>query len=390
MFLLNWWGVKWLTVDSRFNRTEKFLESPQGFELLAVGEGGDLYGFKYKGSSPILSASNAPVALFIGSEEAYSLFFRALSLSNFNSKHLVPVYGGDVVDDVRLETLEEFDIVVIYGYRYRFGEEAYPLLREYVSRGGRLLMFTDLSMDASRLYLPEPAPIWRTEGMAFGTAWNFTTTPNEYTEGVNFSRFSPAVYGDGPWGYSGTYNSDLKEGATVILLNHGQPVVVERGLGEGMAVWCGLNLPLHAVSYENREESQFLVNLVSVGLPEAGDEPGWRAEMVNPERFRVEVETPARGVLFKECWFPNWRAHLTDRGTSLKIYKAGPNFMYVRLTEGSAPCTVEFRYTKSWVQWLGDLISLTSLCGLVIYVSPAGARLATSVRAMFSRLRQSI
>jgi len=387
-FLFDWWGVKWFVADSRWDHPEKFLEATRDFNLLGVGEGGNLYGFKFKDASPILSASNAPVALFIGSEEAYHLFFKTLALSNFNSKHFISVYGGAMLDDLRLEDLKRFDLVILYGYDYRYQEEAFPILKEYVSEGGRLLMFTDLSKDWSCVFLPEPAPIWRTEGMAFGTEWNFSYPSNEYTDNINFSRFAPAIYGNGPWGYSGTYISDLKEGATVILSNHGQPVVVERDYGDGKVIWCGLNLPLHIVSYENTEESRFLVNLIKENLPENEVEPKYEAMMINPEQFDVKLQSQSKGVLFKECYFPNWKAYLkNDETTRLRIYKAGPNFMYVKLPENSAHSTVQFRYTKSLVQWLGDLIFISSFFMLIIYASPIGNRAIYFIKSQFSHLR---
>lgn len=371
-FLLDWWGVKWLIVDSRFDQTDKFLESSQNFKLLGIDEGKNLFGFKYNDASPILSASNTPVALFIGSDETYSLVFKSLALSNFNSKSLILVNGGKYIDDSRSALSEDYDLIILYGYDYHFQEEAYPLLRDYVADGGRLLLLTDLSSDSSRRFIPEPAPIWSTNEMAFGTEWAFTYTPNEYTDDVNFTRFSPAVYADGPWGYSGTTITDLRDGVEVILSNHGQPVVVQRDYGRGRVIWCGLNLPLHIVSYENQEESCFFINLIKGGLLDGeGDKPEYAVSQINPEQFEVILRSPAKGVLFKECYFPNWRAYLIGRNRKkIEIYRAGPNFMYVKMPDQEVPLKVQFRYEKSIAQWLGDSISISSICVLLLYASP--------------------
>lgn len=366
-FLLDWWGVKWLVADSRWDRADKFLSSPNVYELLDVGMGGNLLGFEYKGVSPVLSASNSPTALFIGSAEAYNLFFQALSLSNCDTDSLILVRGEECVDSSHSSISNDFDVIILYGYDYGYQEDAYPRLREYVVDGGKLLLLTDLSKEASSDFLPEPSPIWSTRAMAFGRKWNFSYTLNQYTRGTNFSLFSPAVYANGEWGYSGTYNSSIKEGGETILLNYGNPIVVKKDFGKGNVIWCGLNLPLHTVSYGNREESKFLVRLITADISDGESiKPIFTSEQLNPENFEIDVHNSCRGVLFKECYFPNWRAYVIGRAnTPLRIYRAGPNFMYVQMSESDEHQTIRFKYMKSSVEVLGDIMSVGSFISLL-------------------------
>ncbi len=78
---------------------------------------------------------------------------------------------------------------------------------------------------------------------------------------------------------------------------------------------------------------------------DATSSPSYQAEFVNPEKREVTLRSPAGGVLFKESYFPNWKARfITEKGTqSLPIYQAGPGMMYVPL-DGESTGTVVFEY----------------------------------------------
>ena len=100
-----------------------------------------------------------------------------------------------------------------------------------------------------------------------------------------------------------------------------------------------------------------------------GDElraaPSYQAEFVHPEKRVVTLSSGAKGVLFKESYFPQWRASFaTEEGTqSLPIYQAGPGMMYVPL-DGESSGRVIFEFKRAWYETAGWTITI--LFGLAI------------------------
>lgn len=84
-----------------------------------------------------------------------------------------------------------------------------------------------------------------------------------------------------------------------------------------------------------------------------------------PEEVIIEAHGNYTGVLFKENAFDGWTAQLTSKeGTTrdLKIYYAGPDFMYVRVPKGiHGPFTVKFVFKGILTDWLFTTLSLTTL-----------------------------
>jgi len=62
------------------------------------------------------------------------------------------------------------------------------------------------------------------------------------------------------------------------------------------------------------------------------------SKKINPEKIVVIVNNASSGVLLKEFYFKDWHAYLEVDGkkmSELKIFRAGPNFMYSRLGKWS-------------------------------------------------------
>jgi len=169
-----------------------------------------------------------------------------------------------------------------------------------------------------------------------------------------------------------------------VVLSDGHPVVVAGTLGAGHVVWSGLNLPFHAATTMNPEESRLLANEITWAAPTSAGPPAYQAEFVNPQLRRVVVQSSADGVLFKESAVANWQA--TVDGRTLTIYRAGPDFVYVPLpADVTYPATVVFAFSRTATEWLGDAISAASLVGLIVWLvvrrlRPQFARLAPNGR----------
>ena len=162
-------------------------------------------------------------------------------------------------------------------------------------------------------------------------------------------------------------------------------MLVAGTLGRGRVVWSGMNLPYHASSTRNSQESLLLAQAIAWAAPDGGAAAPYRATFVNPQARSIRLEGPAKGVLFKENWVPNWRA--TVDGRQVEIYPAGPDFMYVPLGGFSHPAVVELTFTRTALEWIGDAISLLTLAGLMLYLVGASGRRLRRRRARVEAVR---
>jgi len=128
-----------------------------------------------------------------------------------------------------------------------------------------------------------------------------------------------------------------------------------------------MNLLYHIASYQSEEESRFLAQMIQwVSNEDEVAQPQYEARFVHPQRREVTVQSRAKGVLFKESYFPNWHAYVA--GQERRIYRAGPDFMYVPISEEiSYPLQVILLYEKSSLEKISIGISLLTLAGLIFY-----------------------
>jgi len=377
-FLLDWWGIKWILArddmyieGTDMTHHEKFLERPDLYEL--TGRFEHYYEFTYRNATPIVVASNAVSLLVIGDENAYSDAFTALMYSNSNSLYVVVIRGSRYIDDYDVDDLLEYDVVLIRGYRWHDRVRAWSILMEYVMNGGNLVIETGYSPDSSSTFIPAPCPVESTHASGFGSTWNLTYVRNEITEGIRFDLFSPPLYGESPWGMSYSDNESVRDWATPILYEEGYPVIAVGEYGGGRVVWCGMNLPYHVCCYRNYWESLLWFRLIAwaSGRSEFGM-VSYDFERPNPEKVVVHVHEPARGILFKEYMFKNWRAVLVDgagRKFRLTIHEAGPGFMYVTIPDGvQYPVDVTFKYDLSWDELLGYALSIPTYLWAAVYL----------------------
>src|SRR5260370_42617826 len=80
--------------------------------------------------------------------------------------------------------------------------------------------------------------------------------------------------------------------------------------------------------------------------PRNGGSATASARLEGRQQMTIAVDSQARGVLFKESWFARWHAYVNGR--PVKVLRAGPGLMYVRLPQDPRfPATVQWRYEKS-------------------------------------------
>ncbi len=363
-FLLDWFGVKWFYNNSRQQDQDKFLSHPALYTPMNHTRDRSIYTFQYNFPTPILSASTAVDALHLGNDSGYDTLFRALSHANTNSQHLIPLRGKEYIDDYTLDELSSFDLLILYGYNYRDQEKAFRLLNDYLKNGGGLIVEANGSPLDNAPFIPQPLPVESTATTDYGQEWDLTPARHEVTEGIDFSALGPAIYDQAPWGVSSP--GGIRPWAQPILMTDGHPLIVAGRYGQGRAVWTGMNLFYHINAYGNEEESRFLARLIEWVAGTEEEEPEYEAQFVHPEKRVVVVKSPAKGVLFKESYFPNWHAYID--GQEREIYRAGPDFIYLPLPEDTPyPSEVIFEYEKSNLEWMSIGISLATLLGLAAY-----------------------
>ena len=376
---LDWFAVKWFTVEDispDTNSAGRYLHDPD-FELVATNapSNGGLYQFELVSPTPILQPTNTETVLVIGSPISYDIFLRSLSLSNYNSQEAIPLAGREFVDSYSLEELEHFDALFLYNYQYRSKEKAFELLSSYVNEGGTIFWETHGSPDEIG-DLPELAPVSPVEGGSLDGTWDLDSE-GAIGQDVNVGDFNATSYDGGPWGISAAKEADLRGWARPILKQSDQVILAGGEYGQGRVIWSGFNFPYH-ISYgrKNLQEAKlFQQALQWLFGEESRSAPSYQAEFVNPERRMVTLDSGAKGILFKESYFPQWKARfVTEEGQqSLPIYQAGPGMMYVPL-DGESPGIVIFEYNLAWFEIGGWIITFLSGLALLSYALVAASR----------------
>jgi len=368
-FFLDWWAVKWLIlVEPEY--VKKF---SRDYEPVVNISEKSISEYVYTNATPILSATNAPSMLVIGQEKSYDAVFQALAYRDWDSRLVIPVHANTYIDSYAPDELSKFTLIFLYGYDYHDRVMSWNLLENYVLNGGSLVIETGYSPDNNASSLPAPFPIDRTTWLDFGKEWRLATTNHSILEGVDLSAFSPPVYGVDPWAFSASLNESVRPWAQTVLWNHGHPLVVAGEYGKGRVVWLGMNLPWHIVSYSNSQESMLLcraLDWVSMVAERGRVSSSYDAERINPEKVLVNIQQIAKGVLYKEFYFKDWRAYLEENGKrtrELQIYKAGPDFMYVAIPQdATTPICVAFEFNKL-IEYAGLALSVFTIVFLLGY-----------------------
>lgn len=379
-FLFDWFAVKWILVRPGIHSPEKFYDQEEHYSFVTNSSGDHILicEFIYKHAAPIVSATNVPSMLVIGNDVAYVNVFQSLVYSNYNSGYVTPVRGNEYIDSYTLEELSKFDVLFLYNYKYYEKDTAWNLLQQYVNNGGGLIVETMGSPEFNASSIPLPCPVNRTIRPDFGYEWDFTAVDSPVTHEVDFSAFSPAIYNESgtlyPWGVSASYDGNIRSWAKAALYDQGHPIVVAGRYGKGYVVWSGLNIPHHVTLYKNYWESLFIskmIDWVSRVSEKTGLKVDYTVNRQHPEKVTVTIYNKLSGALFKECYFKNWYTYLIDadgKKYRLDIYRAGPDFMYVRIPKDiKFPAKVIFEYGVTWDEWIGKATSITTLILLIMY-----------------------
>ena len=321
------------------------------------------YQLSPKFTTPIVSPTNTQPLLFVGDNGAYNNFIRILSMTNLNSKVLIPVKGPKSVKAISDKDLSTFPILFLYQYS---GSDLNKLTN-YVKNGGRLYIETTSEKSYPKGELPEIFPIESINLEQAQGGVNFKILKTETSENVNLLNFSQFSYQGGKWKLFYSDENSIRNFAKPILLINNKPVVVEGSLDKGHIIWSGLNLPFHIVVNNNFDEAKLFKNIFSA-LTEVNDNKNqseFSIERPKPENIKIN-STNYKGIYFKENYNSGWKA--TVNGKSVKIYKAGLDFMYIPVSQNDK---VSIIFKGSILNWaLFYLTVITIILSLIFLIFP--------------------
>jgi hypothetical protein len=371
LFLIDWYGVKYLDNQAEPLDIANYLMEENGFvknkveeERLKFIEVNDDF------TSPIIRSLNSPTLLVIANDSSYDNILRILGMENINSRYLIPIHGSEYLDGIKKDELENFDAILLYNYQYK-NRKVWDLLEEYVKGGGNLIIETGSEVKESDLKntkevseLPNVFPIEKTTRQELGREWNFQKSEGKILTDITLDNFSPLIFEDMAWKLSYAEKQDVKSWGNIILSQKDKPVLVEGNLGQGRVIWSGMNLPYHVQTYQNFEESKLFRNLLEETLNLSKDNvQDFQVERLKPERIKV-VGKDFSGILFKENAYQGWKA-LAD-AKNLKIYKAGLDFIYVRVPDNINE--VELNFVGSTAGWALFILSILTFIFIIIFI----------------------
>lgn len=390
--ILDWFAIKWFSYEDSIssqevptrenlikNTTNRYLKD-DNFNLNTIKiYNAYLEVLENKKAQPILSAVNSPNILYVGEEEGYYTLLHNLSFNNYNSTRLIPVKGKKYIDDYKILELYQFDALFLYNYQYHNKEKAYSLLQNFVRSGRGLILETQNSSDApikenQTVDLPEPSPVSKLSFDEIKNGqWNLTyEQEKEIVHDVNFENFSAPIYEGTPWKISAVSPQEIRSWAKPFLSNNGKPIIAGGNYGAGRVVWSGFNFNYHINANKNLDETKLLENIIEWVLQkDTGQSVNYQATFINPEQRKIEINAGSHGVLFKESFYPTWKASLEEGGQkkNLEVYYAGPGLMYAPIPpQEKAPYNVILSFKFSLSEKIGYIVSALSLIVFLVYL----------------------
>lgn len=129
--LSDWMGVEYAFLDSEDEASDKFDKAIWG----TIYRDSEVELHHYADAPPLGTASTKPTILVVSdpATDVYSNVFRMANAGLAPYSNYLLVEGSRDIDDFSPEELSRFDVLLLHGYQYGSGEEAWDLLNANVS-----------------------------------------------------------------------------------------------------------------------------------------------------------------------------------------------------------------------------------------------------------------
>ena len=346
---------------SSFN-VKYFWEPPKGSAYLSKVNDSvyEVVGFN---SSLVETTEGKVLVLFIGDEAEYTRMFLSIGLSN--PQDILLVYGGRLIENYDLQTLQHFNVIYLSGVIYSNLPTYSDTLQQYVTSGGGLILDTGV-LEYSEVFnnLPEIFPVTSTASK--NSIFNLTiATDSVITSGINLGDFWKGSFSSSNQSVAGiSYADNVRDGATVILRDGNEAIMAYWEYGSGSVIWYGLRLPYYVMLHSNIEESKLLVNMIKdVASPIVGGNATVSFDY-NVDQISVNVNgaTSITGILVKVTDAVGWVASVG--GQDLELFEAGPDMMLVFPTSGGN-YELNLNYGATTTVIIGDILAIVG-CLLIV------------------------
>ncbi|MFC1711396.1 hypothetical protein ACFLZ1_02290 [Patescibacteria group bacterium] len=390
-----WFGIKNIIIQGKFDETNQYFEklTQAGFEIAnsfknqkGINSASLL---EFPKGEPIMAVARKPKILVIGSEakRAYEAVFIKAHFGLVSYNEAILLHGKENIDDYNLEQLKDYDVLFLYGYQYKNRKRAWRLLDQYLKQGGRLFIDTGWENVAADWESEQTANFFPTtllEWTDFGKSKDFQLIEGLVDiKDIDVFGFEPLIWKDTPWKVSSA--DTLRDWAKPILTVGNHPLIAGGQYGEGRVIWSGMNLISHISVFNHQHPEMILAGRLIDWLLEGKEvvnftfNKDFTASRENPDKaefiFNTNIDSPV-SLYFKEAYYPYWQAELSQnsklKAQSLRIERAGPNFMFVQLPDIKAGDKVSLVIKRPMSDYLAYLISTITLIGLLLYLIKPG------------------
>lgn len=324
-FLLDAYGVG-LVENSRASYPDFLLADEALFNQKRATTDRQWYKLNPDVATPIVAAVSSPKFLFVGDDTSYNYFLRAIAMTNLNSKVLIPIKGPDKIKGITKDDLEGVKTVILYNYQD--SEENLKTLDQFVASGGNI--YIDSASPKINEKLPKNFPARKIAKSSLQGEKLEGNKNSQILKGIKTENFSTFTFKGQPWTTSFLTESDLEPWSKPVIKNSYQILLTEGEYQKGKIIWGGLNLPYHIVDNNNLEEAKLLNNILTSLAKTESSTPQIQVKRERPENIVFQTKD-ASGIYFKENYHSGWQANI--EGTKTKVYKAGLDFMYVKIPD---------------------------------------------------------